>query len=196
MIKISLDYDDFSCLNHRFDLLDKIRDRYPNFKVTMFTIPWEIRLSPDTKGTPITSSRYAPWVERVIEAQEEGWLDISIHGLTHSPREFEELKYQEARNRIITGQKMFANRKVNVNNLFKSPQWLSSGGTKQAVKDLGLTLMNDGYYNWNLKDDMPEGDLIAHGHVQDVMGNGMEESFFRLTKIPQDAEWVFLKDMI
>ena len=103
-MQISVNYDDFSPLNHRFDILDQIRERYPDFKVTMFTVPWEIRLSPNTKGTPITNSDYKPWVHRVMEAVDNGWMEISIHGLTHAPREFEKLTHTEARNRVLTGQ--------------------------------------------------------------------------------------------
>jgi hypothetical protein len=197
-MKISCDYDDFSPMNHRFDILDKIRERYPDFKVTMFTVPWEIRLSPSTKGTPITHDRYKPWVDKVIEAVDEGWMDISLHGLTHAPREMENLTYQEVKNRILTGQKMFENVGIKINDLFKAPQWLISEDGKKAVEDLGLKLMEDHYYNWNLKDDKPKKKkkLIAHGHVQDVMGNGLDESFFRLSKTPTDAEWLHLKEMI
>jgi hypothetical protein len=46
---------------------------------------------------------------------------------------------------------------------------------------------------------MPKGDtLIAHGHIQDGDGcnNGIDESFIRLCKIPGDAEWHFLSEMI
>lgn len=199
-MQIAVDYDDFSPLNHRFDMLDSIRERYPDFKVTMFTVPWEIRLSPSTKGTPITDEEYKPWVERVVEAQKEGWMDIALHGLTHAPREFEKLSYQDAKNRIIVGQKMFQNVGIELNGMFKAPQWLINENGKKAVEDLGLKLMEDGYYNWNLKDDKPKKKkkLIAHGHIQDEPGswNGIEESFFRLTKVPTKAEWVHLKDLV
>ena len=46
---------------------------------------------------------------------------------------------------------------------------------------------------------MPKGDtLIAHGHIQDrdACNNGIDESFIRLCKIPADAQWKFLSEMI
>lgn len=196
-MKISLEYDDFSPLNHRFDLLEKLRERYPDFKVTMFTVPWEIRLSPDTKGTPITEKKYKPWVDRVKKAQKEGWLNIAIHGLTHNINEFEKLGYDETKKRVVIAQKMFANVGIETNGMFKAPFWLLTEEGKLAVEDLGLKVMEDGYYNWNLKDEMPKGKkLIAHGHIHDTMGNGLDESYFRLIKVPKEAEWVHLKDMI
>lgn len=197
-MQIAVDYDDFGPLNHRFDILEQIRDRYTDFKVTMFTVPWDIRLSPKTKGTPITEPRYKPWVDEVKKAQDEGWMEIAIHGLTHAPREFEKLTYQEAKNRVLTGQKMFENVGIETNGMFKAPFWLLSEDGKKAIEDLGLKVMEDGYYNFNLKDEMPlEKTLIAHGHIQDGPSqNGIEESFFNLTKVPQDADWVHLREVI
>ncbi len=166
----------------------------------MFTIPWDIRFSPRTKGTPITQPEYKQWVDAVRKGQEDGWLDIAIHGLTHAPREFENLSYQEAKNRVVVAQKMFANVGIEVNDMFKAPQWLLSDDGKKAIEDLGLKVMEDGYYNWNLKEDRPKRKrkLIAHGHIQDEPStrNGIEESYIRIISTPQEAEWVHLKDLI
>lgn len=197
-MRLALDFDDFSPLNSRLDLIDQIRQRYPKFKVTMFTIPWDIRFSIDTKGTPITEERFRWWVDVVKNGIKEGWLEIMLHGLTHAPHEFEKLTYTEARNRILVGRKMFENVGIECKPYFKAPQWLISEGGKKAVKDSNMTLVEDHYYNWNLKDHMPEGDnLIAHGHVQDELStqNGMEQSLFKLFEVPEDAEWVFLSEV-
>lgn len=198
-IRISCDFDDFSPLNHRFDLLDNLRERYPDFKVTLFTVPWEIRFSPDTKGTPITDERYSSWCQAVRQAVEDGWMQVAIHGLTHAPEEFEDLTYDEAKKRVIVAQKMFANAKIPIIPYFKAPQWLLSRQAKKGIEELGITVVEDNYYNWNLKDQIPKKDLlIAHGHVQDEMStlNGMEQSFMRLCKVPSNAEWVFLKNVL
>lgn len=197
---IVLDTDDFSPLNHRFDMLDKLKDRYPDFKITMFTVPWEIRLSPDDKGTPITDSKYDGWFYAVKAWIDKGWMEIAIHGLTHAPREFEKLTYDEAQKRILVAQKMFQNRGIPYCPLFKAPQWLISEEAKLAVRDMGMFLVEDGYYNWNLKDPMPKNRtrLIAHGHVQNEPStrNGLEESFIRLCKIPSNAKWKFLSEVL
>lgn len=197
-MQIALDYDDLSCLNHRFDLVEKLRARYPNFKVTFFTVPWEIRLSPNTKGTPITEPEYQDFVIAVRNAVDEGWMNIAIHGLTHAPEEFHKLSYDEAKKRVIVGMKMFENVGIKTNGMFKAPQWLLNEDAKKAIEDLGVTVVEDGYYNWNLKDEMPEEKiLIAHGHVQDERAtmNGMDQSLVRLMKVPKDAKWVHLADI-
>ena len=196
---IKFELDDFSPLNHRFDLLEKLTRRYKDFKVTMFTVPWDIRLEPQKKGTPITDPDYKPWVEATQRAIEGGWLEVAIHGLTHAPSEFHHLTYDEAKKRVLTAQKMFVNVGIKYVPLFKAPYWQLSKDAKQAVEDLNLRVIEDGHYNWNIKDDPTAtllsgsvGDVIAHGHVQNTVGNGLDESFGRLIKIPRETEWQFL----
>lgn len=165
----------------------------------MFTIPWDIRFSPQTKGAPITDKQYEPWVSTIRKAIEDGWMEIMIHGLTHAPREFEKLTYQEAKNRILVAQKMFINVKIPYQYYFKAPQWLISNDARKAIIDMGFKIVDDHYYNWNIKDEMPKGDnLIAHGHIQDepYTMNGIDQSFIRLCKIPADAEWKFLSEIL
>ena len=196
-MKISYDVDDLSPYCHRFDLIENLRERYLDFKMTAFFIPWDIRYNAQEKGTPITDKRYKDFADYVVDGQLDGWLDISIHGLTHAPEEFLNLTYTEAQNRLLVAQKMLTNVGIKYNDMFKAPQWLINKDAKKAVEDMGMKVMEDGYYNWNTKDEMPKKKrkIIAHGHVQDVMGNGIEESFTRLMKIPDTAKWVFLRDI-
>lgn len=209
-MNISVDYDDLSCLSHRFDLCEKLRERYPDFRVTFFTIPWDIRFSPATQGTPITDEKYKDWCTYVKKAVADGWMQIGIHGLTHAPREFEQLTYDETKKRVLIAQKMFENVGIPITNLFKAPYWLLSKDGKKAIEDLGLKVVEDGYYNWNLKYEpwFSGGRLwksvdrfdpvMAHGHIADGMGcdNGMDESFLRLCTVPQDAKWIFLSEVL
>ena len=59
-------------------------------------------------------------------------------------------------------------------------------------------MVEDGYYNWNIKDEFPVelDNVIGHGHVQDVVGNGLNESLIRLVQIPDDYEWQFVSEAI
>lgn len=200
-MKAVIDLDDFSPLNNNLGLMEELRERYPGFKITLFATPWEIRWQADGKGTPITDEKWTPWCMAVGKAVDEGWMEIGIHGLTHAPSEFLNLSYDEARKRIIVAQKMFENRKIKVSNLFKAPQWQISEDAKRAVKDMGLKLVEDGYYNFNLKDEYPDKEpkiLIMHGHIQDdpQWPNGLEESFHKICKVPAKAKWAFLSEVL
>lgn len=191
-MKIALEFDDFSPKNSNFGLLEELKEHYPGFKVTMFTTPWEIRWG---DMTPITNPEYAPWVNAVKKC--EDWLEIAVHGLTHAPMEFSELSYDEAKKRIMVAEKMFINRGIKYAKIFKAPFWALSAQGEKAIKDLGFTVVKDGYYNWNLADEMPKLKVIlGHGHVQNEMGNGLEEVFQKLMKLPTDTEFVFLSEYL
>lgn len=199
-MKIALEYDDWSPTNSNFHLLEKVREHYPNFKVTMFTVPWEVRFGGSlSESTPITLPKYDKWVEAVRESP---WIEVALHGLTHAPMEFAELSYDAAIKRIVIGMKMIENRGLqdNFTKIFKAPQWAISRDAKRAAEDMGFKVVEDHYYTWNLADGIPstldDTVLIAHGHVQDEMGNGMAETLHKLLKLPPDTEWKFLSEVL
>lgn len=196
-LRIAFEFDDFSPKNTHFELLEQIREHYPTFKVTMFTVPWEVRFG---EQTPITQPEYEPFV-RACKLSED-WLEIALHGLCHNPMEFAELSEDGARKRIEIGMKMFENRGIKLAPIFKAPFWALSKEGKLAAEKLGLKVVEDHYYNWNLADDFPQeaadrGDvIIAHGHVQNVTGNGLEEVMFKIMQLPPDTEFLKLSEVI
>lgn len=199
-MKIALEFDDFSPRNSSFGILEEIKDHYPNFKVTMFTVPWEVRFG---EQTPITEPKFAPWVNAVKESA--SWLEIALHGMSHAPMEFAEVSEEEAAKRMIIGMKMFENREIPLAMIFKAPQWALNPGVVRAANSLGLDVVHDHYYNWNLADECPftkeqikndPGVIIAHGHVQKVCGNGLEEVAHRIMQIPPETEFIFLSEAL
>jgi peptidoglycan/xylan/chitin deacetylase (PgdA/CDA1 family) len=198
-MKVAIEYDDFSPVNHHLDLLEKAKEHFPNFKVTLFTVPWDVQFSRTMQDSaPITLEKFKPWVDAVNKCD---WMEIALHGLTHAPLEFSELSYEGAMKRIVIGMKMFENRKIkNFTKVFKAPMWSISVEAKRAAKDLGFVVVEDGYYNWNLANDEPNADAkepyIMHGHIQDVTGNGLEETFHSLMKLPPDTEFMFLSEVL
>lgn len=198
-MKIAIEYDDFSPINSQFGVLESFKEHYPNFKVTMFTVPWEVRFGRNLQeSSPITLPKFRPFVEAVNECD---WIEIALHGLTHAPLEFAELSYDAAIKRIVIGMKMFENVGIkNFAKIFKAPQWALSPEAKQAALDMGFEVCEDGYYNWNLANDKPNTDAvepyIMHGHVQDDCNNGMAETQHRVLKLPVDTEFVFLSEVL
>lgn len=196
-ITIALEYDDFSPKNTHFELLEQMREHYPDFKVTMFTVPWEVRFG---EQTPITQAEYEPFV-RACKLSED-WLELALHGLTHTPMEFAELSEDGAMKRVTIAEKMFENRKLKLAKIFKAPFWAISKEAKAYLEKSGYKVCEDGYYNWNLADDFPQeaadrGDIIiAHGHVQmDSTQNGMEETLHKLMQLPPDTKWLKLSEV-
>jgi len=195
---IALEFDDFQPLNHRLDILDKLRDRYPDFKVTMFTIPWDIRYETDKGGIPISREKFIPWVNAVRHGVEKGWLEIAVHGLTHGPNEFNGIEAKLAKAKIMFAEKFFEDTKIPYVKIFKAPFWQLSSEGKKAIEECGYKVVEDHYYNWNIKDDFPveHDNVIGHGHVQDVVGNGLNESLIRLVQIPNEYKWKFISEAI
>lgn len=197
-MKVAIEYDDYSPVNSNFGLLEQLKEHYPNFKVTLFTVPWEIRFGQGLRGSsPITLDKYKPWVE----ASKADWIEIALHGLTHAPAEFAELSEEASYKRIVIGMKMFQNVGFkNFAKIFKAPQWLISRDAVRAAENMGFVVVHDRYYNWNLADDAPakgaKEPYIMHGHIQDDQGNGLEETFGRIMKLPPDTEFMFLSDVL
>ncbi len=199
-MKIVLEFDDFSPRNSNFGLLEDLKDHFKGFKVSLFSVPWDIRWG---EPTPITDEKYIPFVNAVNAS--EDWIEICVHGLTHMFSEFKTISYDEAKKRISIAEKMLINRAVKYAKIFKAPHWELSPGAKRALTELGFIYVEDGYYNWNLADEFPEeivkkdpkAVIIAHGHIQNVMNNGLEEVMPKLLALPaKDVEWMFLSEYL
>ena len=195
---ISLELDDFGPFNHRFDLLEKLRVRYPDFKITMFTVCWDIRYKTKEGGTPISKPEYQPFVDMVKRGVRQGWLEIAVHGLTHAPYEFLDLEPRLATAKVKFAQEFLESTEIPYVKLFKAPYWQIRDDSKEAIQEMGFEVVEDDYYNWNIKDEFPVelDEIIAHGHVQDEMGNGLDESMIRLMQIPEEYEWKFVSEAI
>lgn len=202
-MKIVLEFDDFSPANTNLGIVEDLKDHYPSFKITMFTVPWEIRFGGGGKGTPITEPKYAPFVEAIKKS--EGWLEIALHGLTHVPMEFAELSEDAARKRLIVGTKMFENREIKLAKIFKAPHWAISKEAVRVANELGFDVCHDHYYNWNLADECPftaeqikndDGIIIAHGHVQKDCGNGLEEVAHKIMQLPPSVQFISLTEAL
>jgi hypothetical protein len=204
-MKVVLEWDDFSPINHQFTYLEKLREHYPNIKFSMFAIPWEIRFG-GNGGHPITEDRYTPWVDAVKQCSD--WIELELHGFTHAPMEFAEISEDGAYKRITVGEKMFANRGLKLNKIFKAPFWALSKEGRAAITKMGYVIVDDGYYNWNLSDPCPftpeqilndEGLIIGHGHMtNDGCNNSIDDVavLSRIMKLPPDTEFIFLSETI
>ena len=195
---IALEFDDFSPLNHRFDVLEKLRLRYPELKVTMFTVCWDLRYEFEKGGLAINQERFIPWVNAVRHAVKDGWLEIAIHGLTHVPHEFAGLEPKLAIGKVKFAEQFLEQTKIPYVKIFKPPYWEIKDSAKKALKKEGYKVVEDGYYNWNIKNSFPVelDQVIGHGHVQNTCENGLEEALINLMEIPDDYEWKFISEVI
>jgi peptidoglycan/xylan/chitin deacetylase (PgdA/CDA1 family) len=199
-MKIAVEFDDFSGINHNLGLLEKLKEHFPKFKVTLFTVPWEVRFGRNLQeSAPITLERFKPWCKAVAKSGD--WMEIALHGLTHAPMEFAELSFEAAVKRLVVGMKMFENREFeNFTKIFKAPQWEISDEAKRAAENMGFIVVENNYYDWNLAMDGPKPDskepYIVHGHIQNECENGLEETFHKIMKLSPDTEFLFLSEVL
>jgi hypothetical protein len=182
-MKVCLEFDDLGIDNHRLDLLQTLKEHFPNFKVTMFAIPAHC---PDD------------WTATLPD-----WIELAFHGDTHSHREFENYSLKQTNEYV----KKYAD-KQRFKKIFRAPYWLLSDSAYATLRffDWKLCLhpedprKSDYTYTWNLKDNLPTTTLdimcSGHGHIQPVCGNGLEESFDRIMELPKDAEFYFVSEVI
>lgn len=192
-MKAVLEFDDFSPKNTNFGILEDLHEHFPHIKISLFAVAWDIRWG---ERTPITLEKYEPFCNACRKSAD--WLEICIHGLTHTDREFEKLSYDEAKKRIVMAEKMFINRRIPYAKVFKAPQWLLSPEAKRAAEDLGFVVVEDGYYNWNMKDPMPKDKdtVVGHGHIQIVCDNGLEQVWQKIQALPSDTEFQFVSEYV
>lgn len=150
-----VDFDDFHQTNHRLDLLQKLRDANPRFRVTLFAVP---ALGSDTFWDSIPD-----------------WCELAVHGFLHpDPREAENWTYDQAA-RVLDGAP------VRFVNGFKAPGWQISDGTYRALLDRGWWVADQPYNDTRRPEGirvhrLGDGDHL-HGHIQNIGTNGLEEAW-------------------
>lgn len=205
MKKVSLDLHDFSVLNNRMDLLLKIKEHYPDFKVSLFTIPFDaqIELNPQAKTLR----------EGALKLIKENldWLQIIPHGLTHMPREMEKIDYYGFRDLVLPSiDEVFTKDGLPYEKGFCAPYWLWNEGVVRVLDEKSWwgavdrnqpdMLKTKKYYEYSHSLDEPyyksdSETLKLHGHIDGQSPNDLERCFINLFKL-EDVEWHFVTDFI
>lgn len=165
------DTDDFHETNHRLDLLEQLRDANPLFRMTAFAIP--------AYCSPEFLASLPEWIEVVPHGWAHGGRDCS------NPREAENWTYEQAMDVLLSK----PDRMVEG---WKSPGWQISDGTYQALLELDWWCAdhpeNDDRRPEGIRTHVLGGCDHVHTHVQNVCGNGLEETFFELLPRVANAE--------
>jgi hypothetical protein len=184
---IYVDFDDF-CEEYmtpeRWRLLQELRRIYPDFKVTMFTIP---------------GKSSALWLRQV--KKEHAWIEMAVHGTTHEDPSEWLASGEEAlqRFRQVYDGEIYARG-------FKAPGWKLSKGAYNALRQAGFWVATNRTNAFAKPNDplnykYDDGDEVLpgvhyrhpffdawHGHVQTQrpcrapLRNGLEEVFDLISK--------------
>lgn len=169
------DTDDLYEGHDRMDLLLELKAINPEFKLTAFAIP---ALGSDDYWNTLPE-----------------WIELAGHGWTHPhPLEAAEWTYEQAMDVLLSLPRRFVDG-------WKSPGWQISDGTYKALDELDWWVADQHYNDWRRPPSLRfhcegDGDHI-HTHVQNVCGNGLEETFPVLArKVAAATEFRFISDVV
>lgn len=204
MKHIVLDFDDFSYMNNRFDLLYKLKEHFPKIKISMFTIPFDPGLEIGVQ-TRI-------FKEKAIKVLRDNldWIQIIPHGLTHMENEFKFADKTSTRLSLKAIDEIFTKDKIKYEKGFKAPFWLWNQDVVDVLNEEGWWGAIDPripmpktkkYYSYDFLTNEPfwlsEKELLKlHGHIDGKSGNDIEQSFISLMKMPNDAKFHFVTDYL
>jgi hypothetical protein len=202
---IVLDFDDFSVANPKMAHLLTLKQFYPNLKVSLFTIPYDIEYE-----SQINYRRREFNLKKI--RQNLDWIEIIPHGLVHTHREMEYTGYGSMKKFIMPQiDRCFKRDGLPYVKGFKAPQWKWSPSVVKALDDggwFGASNKNEPdmlqtkkcyVYTHNL-DQLwweSESDFLGlHGHITNEMQDSLERCYNNLLKIPKDAKFKFISEVI
>jgi hypothetical protein len=170
-----IDADDFHETNNRLDLLFRIKEHIPNFKINLFTVPG------------LCSDRF------LEEMKKLDWIDMIPHGWTHpNPIECAKWTYAQSCSYLDRIEPL------KLTHGFKAPGWQITDGMYGALLEKGYWVADQPYNNKRRPSELRayviDADNKKHYHIQNVCGNGLEERFNEIMSL--SGEFQFIKDII
>jgi len=200
-MKVCLDLHDFSVVNNRLDILLKLKEHFPGFKVSLFTVPIDQKVG---WGRCVIRKELLKEVKKHLN-----WMQIIPHGLRHEAS-FEARTWGKTRLTSVLSsiEKVFDDDGLPFVRGFCAPHWrwsnivvetLDKAGWWGAVdRDKKMPCTKIYYkYNYLLNESFWEakGDLKLHGHIYGTR-NDVGLCFDNLLKLPKSVEWCFVTDFL
>lgn len=169
------DTDDLCPGNDRLDLLHRLKEANPLFRMTAFCV----------QG--LGTTKYWDGLP--------DWIECAAHGEFHpDPLEAQHWTYWKAREVLEAKPGRFVK-------LWKSPGWQISNGTYAALLELGWAVA-DQHYNDNRRPEglpvhcLDDGDHV-HTHVQDWGSNGLQESWpYLLDRVKRAESFELVSEVV
>jgi len=202
--KVVFDLDDFAIdKENSFDILKRIKEHYPKFKVSLFTVIYPESVD---RGA-IPQAKLAMWGKAVNKYD---WIEICPHGLQHLQGEGEASRsLKEAKGYVQFTEDVFKKFGVNHEKIWKSPYWQANELLYIALKEKDYAIALDRnntpkvdlksyVYNWSIDQELPKNVKVikAHGHM-DTTANALHLSYKNfMDKIDSDAEFMFISEYL
>jgi len=220
MSKVIIDLDDFAMGTPCLDILENIKQHYPNFKCTLFTVPME----PGLLSSKTDMKKYVEWVDLVNSYD---WIEVAVHGFLHDKKEMMG-DYESSQKVIMAAERMFKEvkhkerkkyfgfkwykYKTNMNyvKVFKAPGWQMSQDAYRAARDKGYVVAVDRNeptpeiegletykYNWSIEEPFPTEYKVVKGHGHVIgMANSIRRCYMNLLNMPQNVEFLTINEYL
>lgn len=200
-MKVCLDLHDFSVVNNRLDLLLKLKEHFPGFKVSLFIVAKD---EIQDWGSSLIWKDYLGEIRKHLD-----WLQIIPHALEHSGSEVENVNRIKFGSMLTHIGLLLDYAELPYVRGFCAPHWRWNGAVVQVLDNLGWWgavdrdkimpcpkkfykynfLLNEPFYNSDLEV------LKIHGHIYGTK-NDVGRCFDNLMKLPLDTEWHFVTDFL
>jgi predicted deacetylase len=200
----SLDLHDASILNTKLTQLKQLREFYPNFKVSLFFIPFDYNLE---------KSPQRIYRDRNLKELKENldWIQLIPHGLAHLPYEFEKCDRHTMKMAIASVDTVFKEYGLPYEKGFCAPYWLWNQDVVDILDENGWwgavdrnqpgMLRTKRFYQYSHSIDEPfwkstNEVLKLHGHTDLPSSNNLDDCLPNLIKLPADTQWKYVTDFI
>ena len=164
---MTFDFDDVYDGHDALDRLHQLRELRPDFKCTLFAIPARCTFD---------------WIDSVPD-----WVELAAHGWTHhSNYECAHWTREQMEWTLDQGIVRYMDTRG-----FKAPGWQISDACYQVLVDRGWWVADQHLEDWRRPAELPvylyeDGDSW-HGHIDNVCGNGIEETWDRVVALVKRA---------
>lgn len=199
-MKAVLDIHDFSVVYPRMDLLLKLKNHFPNFKVSLFTIPFNEKKD---WGPSLLRKDNLKEIKSNLD-----WMQIIPHGFVHDGSEMRKMTYDQFALTSLLIQDAFDDDGLPYEKGFCSPHWRQSEGVTEVLNTIGWwgAVLREGketpnrFYRYDFLANEPfwESDkevLKIHSHLYGTK-NDLGRCFPNLLKLPRDTEWHYVTDYL
>lgn len=182
---VCMDFDDLADGNDRLDVLIRLKERDPGFKVTLFAIP--TRCGEDL-------------LKKYHDLRD--WIQLGIHGWRHARSECLSWTDEETADKIDLARGIYPGFAP----IFKAPNWETTDEVYAGLKQRNMAIadhirniaiipedMPNYIYNVMLREDRLRR---MHGHIQDWNGTGLEGAYELWSSPPVGSTYVWATEAV
>jgi len=208
--KFYLSVHDFSPILPGLDILFKLKEYYPHFKITCFNIPY-----PNFEYYYKIVDHYPEFIRETVEMWTDRingyeWMEVGIHGLSHFKKEMD-CSYADAKAIIEKVESIHNLDGLKYKKIFAPPYWAYSYEALELLRDKGYVValrkkdsnipegLKIHIHNWEFHRKVPKNTniVIGNGHMTSVkVKDGIDKCFDNIIKnIPKASEFGFISEL-